>query len=71
MYTTNEIRTWLDKAKWSGARTTGAVRQREMMGYLSELVDHLLMDRRDTYDSEAPGFESPLYAFEKQENKKD
>ena len=41
----------------------------EMMGHICELVDHLLMDRRGTYDSEASGFGFPLYALKKEVNK--
>ena len=34
-------------------------RRCEMVAYLSELVDDLLLDKRNTWCSEAPGFEGP------------
>ena len=50
----------LDKATWSGANKSGKEREPEMMSYLAELCDDLLMAPSETWSSEAPGFEGPL-----------
>ena len=50
----------LDQATWSGSKKTGKEREPEMLAYLSELCDDLLMNPLSTWSSEAPGFEGPL-----------
>jgi hypothetical protein len=63
MYVSPAIHTKLEKAKWGGRDKTAAERACEMMAYLSELVDDLLMDSRETTTSMMPGFEGPLNVF--------
>ena len=48
----------LNEAKWGGKRT-GKERQVDMLCYLSELLDELLMDKQMVV-SDSPGFEAPL-----------
>ena len=50
----------LEKAKWGGKGKAYDDRRSEMFAYLSELVDDLMMDKRQTRSSHAPGFEGPL-----------
>ena len=60
MFVSAEVSKKLDAANWGGKHKTYQARTNEMMAYLSELVDDLLMDPLHTWSSEAPGFESPL-----------
>ena len=51
--------TKLEKTKWGGPKKTGKERQVDMLCYLSELLDELLMDKMMVV-SDSPGFEAPL-----------
>lgn len=65
MFVSEAVCAKLKKAKWSGANKEYAAREEEMLAYLSELVDDLLMDSTKTTTSEAPGFEGPLDYYRK------
>ena len=60
MHVSDFVRAGLSRSKWGGVRATLESRAGDMMAYLSELVDDLLMCKFDTEDSKAPGFEAPL-----------
>lgn len=46
MYLSKKVQAGMDRATWGGKTRTGAARSGEMVIYLSELIDELLMDRR-------------------------
>ena len=48
--------TKLEKTKWGGPKKTGKERQVDMLCYLSELLDELLMNKMMVL-SDSPGFE--------------
>ena len=51
----------LSGAKWAGKKK-GKALEIDMLGYLSELLDELLMDKQMVL-SDAPGFEGPLGVY--------
>ena len=59
LYMPEKWETKLDKAKWGGLKRTGKDRQVDMLCYLSELLDELLMNKMMVL-SDSPGFEAPL-----------
>jgi hypothetical protein len=64
MYVSPDVKSALTRAKWSGAKKKWEERAHEMMAYLSELIDDLLMDSHETAtSSEMPGFEGPLGTY--------
>ena len=60
MYISASVKQGLDAAKFGGKKKTVEDRGCEMVGYLSELVDELLMDTRVNV-SDAPGFDFVQY----------
>ena len=60
LYVSDRVKVKLENARFGGGKKTPRDREFEMMAYLSELVDDLLLDKRDTWCSQAPGFEGPL-----------
>jgi hypothetical protein len=60
LYYSTYVLAGLNRSTWSGKTKLLMWRKGEMMAYLSELIDDLLMDPRNNTDSEAPGFEAPL-----------
>ena len=60
MFVSEKVKKKLEAAKFGGKNKKAIDREYEMMAYLSELVDDMLMDKRHTWCSEAPGFEGPL-----------